>query len=73
MIEIYGSENCSKCKMIVSKLEAKNIEHTYSINQDEVISASVLYKTRMLPICVMGGEYKEYMDMNNWINRQIID
>jgi len=23
----------------------------------------------MLPICVMGSEYKEYMDMNNWINR----
>ena len=66
-IKVYGSESCGKCKIIIKKLNDKNIGVYYSMDKEEVLDMAEKFNTRELPICVVDGEYKSYMEMNKWI------
>ena len=67
-IEIYGNENCGKCKIVKNKLEEKNIPHLYSIDEKVLKEKSLKYKSMSLPICVFNNEFKSFGEAVNIIN-----
>lgn len=66
---ILYSNGCPKCKVIKSKLEAKNIKFSESSNIEELTSLGI----QSLPILKVGDEFLNFVDANTWVNNQTSD
>jgi arsenate reductase-like glutaredoxin family protein len=53
---VYGSKNCSKCKVLVDKLKAEGVEHEYidvdTLSKKELETLVDLAGTMSLPIVI---------------------
>ncbi len=63
---ILYTNGCPKCKVIKSKLEAKDIKFTESDNIDELISHGI----QSFPVLKVGEEFLSFVDANAWVNAQ---
>ena len=64
---ILYTNGCPKCKVIKSKLEAKDIKFTESDNIDELISHDI----QSFPVLKVGEEFLSFVDANAWVNAQL--
>lgn len=60
------TNNCPKCQVIKSKLEAQDIKFTESDRVDELIAHGI----QSLPALKVGEKFLNFVDANNWINSQ---
>ncbi len=60
------TNGCPKCKVIKSKLEAKNIPFTENTNVEELISLGI----QSLPVLKVGDEFLNFVNANTWVNNQ---
>lgn len=63
MIVIY-STSCPKCKVLINKLNAKNIEYSVFNDVDKMIEMEITN----IPILEVDGLRMEFKEANNWIN-----
>lgn len=63
-ITIYGLPTCGVCKMIVKKLEEKNIPFYYIDNMEEVTNLAKKLNKTSVPIIELDGEFIDIQDFN---------
>lgn len=65
MIVVY-STGCPKCKVLINKLSAKNIEYLVFDDVDKMIEMGITN----VPILEVDGVRMEFKEANNWINNR---
>ena len=60
---IFYTSNCTKCKILKSKLDEKNIEYDVFDNIDEMIKKGFT----SMPMLEIDGEVKNFLESINWI------
>lgn len=63
MIVIY-STGCPKCKVLINKLNTKNIEYSVFNDVDKMIKMGITN----VPILEVDDVRMEFKEANNWIN-----
>ena len=63
MVTLYTT-HCPKCKVLESKLNAKNIDYTEITDITEMQSKGF----QMVPVLEVDGEMYDFMKANQWIN-----
>jgi hypothetical protein len=63
MIVIY-STGCPKCKVLINKLNAKNIEYSVFNDVDKMIKMGITN----VPILEVDDVRMKFKEANNWIN-----
>ena len=58
------TNGCPKCKVIESKLKAKNIKFVENNNLEELIS----YGIQSLPVLKVGEKFLSFVEANAWVN-----
>lgn len=58
------TNGCPKCKVIESKLKAKNIKFVENNNVEELIS----YGIQSLPVLKVGEKFLSFVEANAWVN-----
>lgn len=58
------TNGCPKCKVIESKLKAKNIKFVETNNVEELIS----YGIQSLPVLKVGEKFLSFVEANAWVN-----
>ena len=66
-IKIYGKEGCGACKNVKSKLEDKEIDHTYIGDVDKTIAKAREVGQMTVPICEVNGEILSLKEMLEYI------
>mgnify|MGYP003304204651 CR=1 FL=1 len=63
-IILFSTETCPKCKVLKTKMDAKNIP--YEVNMDVKYMRSL--KIMSVPVLSVDGELMDFATANNWIN-----
>jgi len=56
-IKVYGSQSCGMCKMLLAKLNSKQIAYSYTMDELEVFNASKESGLLSLPIAKIDDKY----------------
>lgn len=64
MLKVFASPACTRCKVLTSKLDAKNIEYEETFDTAEVERQGFT----ILPILKKDGEYLEFGEAVKYIN-----
>lgn len=67
MIIVYGTEQCSQCKVVTSYLNSRNIEHQYltvgvDVEQDK-LEAIVSRPVKAVPVIVRDGIEQTFIEL----------
>lgn len=63
-ITIYGTPTCNVCKMLVKRLEEKNIPFFYVDKIEEVTNLAKKLNKTSVPIIELDGEFIDIQDFN---------
>lgn len=63
---VLFSTDCPRCKVLKSKLNAKNIKYTENNDTDEMIRLGIT----MVPVLKVDGVMKNFAEANQWVNEQ---
>lgn len=62
MITIYGTPHCNMCKMMKSKMQAKNLNFTYIEDEEKSMEASNISGLMSAPIIKIEDKYYSAID-----------
>ena len=62
---VLYSTGCPKCRVLMKKLENKNIEYKENNNIEEMESLGI----QQVPVLVVDGEKMDFGKANDWINK----
>ena len=61
---ILYSTNCPKCKVLVSKLDSKNIKYVTISNVDTILAKNI----QTVPVLEIDGQLLEFKEAVDWVN-----
>ncbi len=64
---ILYSNGCPKCRVLETKLNAKNIKFEKSENFDKLLEQG----KQSLPVLEVDGELNDFPEANSWVNNYI--
>ena len=64
---ILYSNGCPKCKVMETKLSAKNINYVKNENVSEVANMGF----QSLPVLKVDNNFLSFVEANNWVNSQV--
>lgn len=65
MITVYTT-HCPKCKVIETKLKAKNMDYVEVADMNEIVKLGF----QSVPVVEVDGTIMDFAEANQWINNQ---